>query len=133
MHLILHMTNYKCNFDAVMKAGAKLIWIKLRQMGSPLLIMLFLFISTAQLFHIHTERHYDQNAAYEDKEQIGAVNKCSICDYYYHIQGQQILLFYPIVQTTVSPEVITLLAGVQTANYEFTLQVVANKGPPYSC
>lgn len=113
-----------------MKSTVKRVSTKPQQIESFLLIVLFLFISTTQLFHIHNEGYSNQNAACEDEEQIQVLNKCSICDYYLHTQGQQILLFYPTLQTIVNPELITLNTRVLTGNYEFTLQVIANKGPP---
>jgi hypothetical protein len=132
LHLTLHITNYKCNFDAVMKSSSKCLWSKLAQKGSVLLVLLFLCLSTAQLFHTHTEVYSDQHTAYDDKEQIQILNKCSVCDYYHHLQGKQILVFYPTVETIFNPEAITLDTQVLTENYEYTLQVIANKGPPRS-
>jgi hypothetical protein len=131
LHLILHITNYKCNFDAVMKSSVKLLWAKSQRTTSFLLVMLFLFISTAQLFHIHADEHSDQNVQFEDKDQVESLNKCSICDYYHYVKGQQILLSYPTVLTIVNPEAITLNTYVLTGSYDFTPQIIANKGPPY--
>ncbi|WP_316818728.1 hypothetical protein [Pedobacter nyackensis] len=111
-----------------MNSSTKLLWTKLQRKGSFLLVLLFLFISTSQLFHIHTEGHSDFE--YGAKKQIQHINKCAICDYYHHVQGQQILLFYPTALKIASPEVITLNTLVITRNYEFSLQVIANKGPP---
>lgn len=128
----MDITNYKCNFDAVMKSSVTQLWTKLQQKGSFLLVLSFLFTSTAQLFHIHIEGHVHENAAYEENEQIQVPNKCTICDYYHHIQGQQILLYYPTVLPVIRPEIITLNTRVLKGNYEFTLQVIANKGPPSS-
>lgn len=115
-----------------MRSTVKLVWTKPRQIESFLLIALFLFISTAQLFHIHDEGYANQNATCEDNEQIQVINKCTICDYYLHTQGQQILLFYPTLQTIVNPDFITVNTRVLTGNYESALQVIANKGPPNS-
>jgi|GEM_PF-2129229 len=115
-----------------MKSGVRLLWAKPQQTGSFLLITLFLFISTAQLFHIHLDAHSDQNAPVEDKDQIQVTNKCSVCDYYHHIQGQQILLFYATVLSIVNPVAITLNTQVLTGNYDFSPQIITNKGPPRS-
>lgn len=127
----MHITNYKCNFDAVMKSSVKLLWAKSQQTASFLLMLLFLFISTAQLFHIHVDRHSDQDVQLEDKDQIQSLDKCSICDYYHYVQGQQILLYYPTVQNIVNPEAITLNTCVLIGHYDFTPKIIANKGPPY--
>jgi hypothetical protein len=128
---MLHITNYKCNFDAVMKSCVKLLWAKSQQTVSFLLMLLFLSISTAQLFHIHADRHSDQDVQFEDKDQIRSLNKCSICDYYHYVQGQQILLTLNVVIIMVNPEVITLNTYVLTGNYDFTPQIITNKGPPH--
>ncbi|TCC98415.1 hypothetical protein [Pedobacter hiemivivus] len=114
-----------------MKSSAKLLWTKSQQTASFLLMVLFLFISTAQLFHIHADKHSDQDVQFEDKDQIQSLDKCSICDYYHYAQGQQILLYYPTVLTIVNPEAITLNTCVLTGNYDFTPKIIANKGPPY--
>lgn len=127
----MHITNYKCNFDAVMKSSVKLLWAKSQQTASFLLVLLFLFISTTQLFHIHPDKHSDQDVQLEDKDQIQSLDKCSICDYYHYVQGQQILLYYPIVLTIVNPEAITLNTYVRIGNYDFTPKIITNKGPPY--
>jgi len=114
-----------------MKSSVKLLWAKSQQTVSFLLMVLFLFISTAQLFHVHADKHSDQNVQFEDKDQIQSLNKCSICDYYHYVQGQQILLSYPTVLTIVNPEAITLNTYVLTGNYDLITQIITNKGPPH--
>ncbi|WEK18528.1 MAG: hypothetical protein P0Y49_17195 [Candidatus Pedobacter colombiensis] len=114
-----------------MNTSAKQLWTKLQQIGSYLLIALFLFISIAQLFHLHIDVHENQEALYGDNERIQLSDKCTVCDYSHHVQGQQILLSHSQVLTITSPEAITLNTRVLTGFYDFTPQVTANKGPPH--
>lgn len=128
----MDITNYKCNFDAVMKSSVKVISTKMKQIGSFGLIMLFLSVATAQLLHIHTEAHFEQKNGYGGKEQTRLVNKCSICDYYHHSHNQQMLLGYPTTLTSIYPLAITLNTHILTGAYAAALQIISNKGPPGS-
>lgn len=114
-----------------MNISSKQLWSRLQQIGSYLLIVVFMSISAGQLFHIHSDMRPDQEATSGENERIQLADKCAVCDYYHHIQGQQIILLQLQIAIIPSPEVITLNTPVLTGSYDYTPQVIANKGPPH--
>ncbi|WP_316814094.1 hypothetical protein [Pedobacter heparinus] len=104
--------------------------IKLQRTGSFFLILLFLFISAAQVLHTHLDSENYHDKPYGDREQLQLIDKCSVCDYYHHTQGKQIFSHYPPILLSAHPKVITINTLVFTGNYKFELQGYTNKGPP---
>jgi len=107
------------------------------QAGAFLLVMLFLSISVAQIFHSHSKvaavehtHHHDQ----DQQDQVSAADKCLICDYLAHQQSKEFYISHPLVLNVPLPDAITLNSNVFVGNYKFSLQGFTNKGPPvFSC
>lgn len=108
----------------------KSLGIRLQRTGSFFLILLFLFISAAQVLHTHLDSENCHDKSCGDREQLQLTDKCSICDYYHHTEGKQIFLHYPPILLTAFPQVITINTPVFTGNYKFALPGYTNKGPP---
>lgn len=98
-----------------------------------LLVMLFLSISVAQIFHSHPKvaalehTHHDDGSG---QAQVDAADKCLICDYLAHQQSKEFYISHPLVLTVPLPDAITLNNNVFVGNYKFSLQGFTNKGPP---
>lgn len=115
-----------------MKDCRKSSGIQLQRAGSFLLVWLFLFISAAQVLHVHPGSHMNDHEQCGDKEQLQGLDKCSICDYYHHIQAKQIFWHHPVVLDVALPQTRTINTQVLIGNYKFSLQGYTNKGPPYT-
>lgn len=113
-----------------MKNGANIIQTKFQRIGSLLLILLFLFVAAAPLLHHHEHCERSEHVNVGSDENIQLTDKCAVCDYCHHIQGQQILLYYPQLQIIINTNAITLDNRALVSNYKFTLQGFTNKGPP---
>lgn len=113
-----------------MKTGTNSLWTKSLQVGSFLLVLLFLSITSAPLLHHHEHSHTEGHVNTSLEESIQLADKCVVCDYYHHIAGQQILLSYPQIQTILNAHTNILDNPVLVCNYKFTLQGFTNKGPP---
>lgn len=113
-----------------MKPRVNILWTKFQQISSLLLMLLFLSISAAPVFHDHKHSHTTQHVDCGSEEKTQLIDKCAICDYCHHVQGKQILLFYPQQSAILKAEVTTLDTRVLSSNYKFTLQGFTNKGPP---
>jgi len=103
------------------------------QAGAMLLVMLFLSISVAQIFHSHpkvaTLEHLQQHDG-NDQDQVASADKCLICDYLAHQQSKEFYISHPLVLSVPLPDAITLNTNVFVGNYKFSLQGFTNKGPP---
>lgn len=93
--------------------------------------MLFSFLTAAQLIHVHqaTEKSLQEQSV--EKESVQLSDKCSVCDYFHHIQGKQIFLGQQFLLPVLFPKAITIRPLLYTGNYNITLQGFTNKGPPY--
>lgn len=113
-----------------MNNGTNVLWTKSQRTGSLLLILLFLFVAAVPLFHHHEHAHGNEHINTSSEESIQLSDKCAVCDYCHHIEGQQILLYHPQLQIVLNTDAITLDNRVLVSNYKFTLQGFSNKGPP---
>jgi len=113
-----------------MKTGANITGTKFQHICSLLLILLFMFVAVSPLLHHHKHSHAEAEVSANQKETVHFTDECAVCDYYHHIQGQQILLYHPPLETILNTVVITLDNRVLISNYKFTLQGFTNKGPP---
>ncbi|MGN7205219.1 hypothetical protein ACTHQF_13180 [Pedobacter sp. SAFR-022] len=120
-----------------MRRERKQILRRCYQAGAMLLVMLFLSISVAQIFHSHPKvaalEHTHQHEG-NDQDQVAAADKCLICDYLAHQQSKEFYISHPLVLSVPLPDAITLNTNVFVGNYKFSLQGFTNKGPPaFSC
>ena len=113
-----------------MKINANGLWIRLRQTGQVLLALVFLLIAAAPLFHHHGHKPVCQHVSCNNSEKIQLTDKCAVCDYYHHTQGQQIHLAWSQSLPVINPEVIAPDTWVYQGKYKFTLPGFTNKGPP---
>ncbi|ALL06008.1 hypothetical protein AQ505_11200 [Pedobacter sp. PACM 27299] len=138
-----------------MKRSKKQIQIRLKQGASFLLVLLFLSIAAAPVLDDHNDGH--RNAQEQHKgsemyvtqvgystaelynwaaeqsgtqEQLQRSDKCSVCDYYHHIQGKQIFSHYLLELPAIFSKVISTSPHLLTGNYKITVQGFTNKGPP---
>lgn len=108
----------------------------MKQGASFLLVLLFLVLSAAPVLHDHNEGHVNpkeqQKGAKQSgtQEQLQLSDKCSICDYYHHIQGKQIFSHYLLELPEIFSKVISTSPHLLTGNYKITVQGFTNKGPP---
>lgn len=115
-----------------MKEDRKQIQVKLKQGISFLLVMLFVFISAAQVLHTHTATYGTHQEQHGEEEQLQLLDKCSVCDYYLHIQNKQIFSNDLFVLPPVFPQEITKTSYLLTGFSKVTIQGFTNKGPPHS-
>ncbi|WP_316752741.1 hypothetical protein [Pedobacter gandavensis] len=134
--------------------------MKFKQGTSFLLVLLFVFISAAQVLHTHTfESHQAQQGDQRQKqqgehqqkqkqqkdqqqdgeqeqhgqdEQLQLVDKCAVCDYYLHIQSKQIFSNDLFVLAPVFSQVVIRTSHLLTGFSKITIQGFTNKGPPCS-
>ncbi|KEQ28477.1 hypothetical protein N180_02255 [Pedobacter antarcticus 4BY] len=96
--------------------------------GCLLLVVLFLFISAAQILHTHGYKVQTEHAT--DNNSLDQSGDCKVCDYFIHHHGKQIFLNYPPLIAIPVPEIVVISSGVFARIYKFTLQGFTNKGPP---
>jgi hypothetical protein len=113
-----------------LKRREKNILKKYYQLGSLLLIALFLSVSVIQALHSHKTSTHSEQSSTNDSEKVSDANDCKLCDYLHHKEGKQ--LFFAGVASIVLavPEPITYQTHSFIGNYKFTLQDFTNKGPP---
>lgn len=117
-----------------MKGTRKYTLNKFYQVGAFLLVMLFLSISVAQIFHSHPKVAAMEQTHDHDNDQLSAADKCMICDYLAHQKSKEFYINHPVVLSVPLPDAITLNSNVFVGNYKFSLQGFTNKGPPtFSC
>lgn len=108
----------------------KHIQIRLTQGASFLLVLLFLLISAAQVLHTHIshpDTHHEQQGG---EEQLQLSDKCSVCDYYLHIQNKQLFPNDLLVMPRLFPQAIDFPTHFLTGIYKITIHGFTNKGPP---
>ncbi|MCX2453782.1 hypothetical protein OQX61_21110 [Pedobacter sp. PLR] len=115
-----------------MRGSRKQIQIKLKQGISFLLVLLFVFISAAQVLHTHTAPYGTHQEQHGEEEQLQLLDKCSVCDYYLHIQSKQIFSNDLFVLPPVFARVVTTTSYMLTGFSKVTIQGFTNKGPPHS-
>ncbi|MBC8988123.1 hypothetical protein H9X96_20405 [Pedobacter sp. N36a] len=118
-----------------MRRSKKQIQFRLKQGVSLLMVLLFLCIAAAPILHEHTavdSRHQENNNPEPNsrQEQLQLSDKCSVCDYYHHIQGKQIFSHYLMELPSVFSKLISTIPHRFTRNYKITVQGFTNKGPP---
>jgi uncharacterized membrane protein YjgN (DUF898 family) len=116
-----------------MKSARKHTLNKCYQVGAFLLVMLFLSISVAQIFHSHpkvTAMEHAQSQDQDQQDQVSAADKCMVCDYLAHQKSKEFYISHPLVLSVPLPDAITLNTNVFVGNYKFSLQGFTNKGPP---
>lgn len=113
-----------------MKISRKLTGIHLQSVGAFLLVWLFLFISAAQVLHVHPESAIADHEQCGEKEQLQGLDKCAVCDYFHHVQAKQIFWHHPVILVVALPQIRTINTQVLIGNYKFSLQGYTNKGPP---
>jgi hypothetical protein len=111
-----------------MKRKGGQVFSKCYQLGSFLLIVLFLSISVVQAFHNHDQIVNTEQS--DDNDYVSASNKCQLCAYSTHKQGKEFYLNYPLIQLLPALKPERLNTNVFVGNYKFTLQGFTNKGPP---
>lgn len=120
-----------------MQSARKPIYKKCYQAGAFLLVLLFLCISVAQIFHSHAKVAALEQVAGHDhdgQDQVAAAEECMICDYLAHQQSKEFYISHPLVLAVPLPDAITLNTNVFVGNYKFSLQGFTNKGPPaFTC
>lgn len=102
----------------------------LKQGASLLLILLFLSLAAAPVLHEHKEAHVSHQEKDGTQEQLQLSDKCSVCDYYHHIQGKQLFSYDQLELPAIFSKVITTSPHLLTGNYKITVQGFTNKGPP---
>ncbi|MET1056587.1 MAG: hypothetical protein ABWY16_14860 [Pedobacter sp.] len=112
-----------------MKKRHKNILHKCYQLGSLLLVLLFLSISVIQAIHTHKRSAQTEQSAVDD-DIVFEKDQCKICDYFMHQQGKQEFYSFSYVLVAPLPDVISYHTHTFIGNYKFTLQGFTNKGPP---
>ena len=102
---------------------------KCYQLGSLLLVMLFLSIAIIQSVHTHDREVRTEQSAI-DQDSLSNSDWCKLCDYFIHKQDKQLFLSYPPVVVPPLPEPVSYTTEIFVGNYKFTLQGFTNKGPP---
>jgi hypothetical protein len=102
---------------------------KCYQLGSLLLVLLFLSITVVQAFHRHDQVVKTEQSS-GDEDTLSSIDDCQLCDYFTHKQGKQLFFTYPPVIVLPLPEPISYSTAIFLGNYKFTLQGFTNKGPP---
>lgn len=103
----------------------------MKQGISLLLVLLFSFLSVVQLIHVHQEMGKGSAGQSSQQEQLQLSDKCSVCDYFHHIQVKQLFSGAQLCLAEIYPIVITASSQLNTAKYKITVQGFSNKGPPY--
>jgi hypothetical protein len=112
-----------------LKKQRKYIIQKCYQLGSLMLILLFLSITVVQAFHRH-DRVVKTEQSSGDEDTVSSAEHCKLCAYLTHKQGKQLFFTYPPVIVLPLPQPISYSTAVFLGNYKFTLQGFTNKGPP---
>ena len=99
------------------------------QLGSLMLVLLFLSIAIVQSFHRHDQIVKTEQSSSDD-DTISDSDQCHLCDYFTHKQGKQLFLTYLPVIVLSLPEPVSYSTEIFLGNYKFTLQGFTNKGPP---
>jgi hypothetical protein len=103
---------------------------KISQLGSLLLVTLFLSISAIPVLHTHKSNVQTEHSANSSDESISEANPCQICDYLAHIQNKQLFIVHTAVLVLAVSLPIIFQPHSFVGNYKFTLQGFTNKGPP---
>jgi hypothetical protein len=102
---------------------------KCHQLGSLLLVTLFLSISVIQALHNHKFSVQSIQSDNSD-ETVSEANPCQLCDYLSHIQNKQLFIVYAALLILAVSVPISFQPHSFVGNYKFTLQGFTNKGPP---
>lgn len=114
----------------VLKVKKNNIQKKCCQVVSFLMVVLFISMTVVQVFHMHDRGVTTEQSGEDDLTY--AVEKCKVCDFYFHKQSETIHAAYPPALVTLLPTLITHNTRHYIGNYKFTLQGFTNKGPPQS-
>jgi hypothetical protein len=113
-----------------LKTRNKNILRKISQLGSLLLVTLFLSISVIQALHSHKSSAQFEQSSDNSDETVSEANPCQLCDYLAHIQNKQLFIAYAAVLVLAISVPISFQPHSFVGNYKFTLQGFTNKGPP---
>jgi hypothetical protein len=113
-----------------LKTRNKNIRRKIAQLGSLLLVTLFLSISVIQALHNHKCSVQSDQSCDNSDESVSQANSCQFCDYFAHIHNKQLFIAYAVVLVLAISLPISFLPHSFVGNYKFTLQGFTNKGPP---
>jgi hypothetical protein len=117
-------------FCCELKKRNKNILRKFFQLGSLLLVTLFLSISAIPALHTHKSNVQSEQSSYSGDEKVSEANACQICDYLAHTQNKQLFIVYAEVLVLAVSLPISFQPHSFVGNYKFTLQGFTNKGPP---
>jgi hypothetical protein len=117
-------------FCCELKKRNKNILRKFFQLGSLLLVTLFLSISAIPALHTHKSSVQSEQSSESSHEKISEANPCPICNYLAHTQNKQLFIVYAAVLVLAVSLPITFQPHSFVGNYKFTLQGFTNKGPP---
>jgi len=113
-----------------LKTGNKNISKKCHQLGSLLLVILFLSISVIQALHSHKFIVQYEQSADSSNETVFEANHCKICDYLIHKQNKYFFIVYAAVLVLAVSWPSSFPPHRLVDNYKFSLQGFTNKGPP---
>ncbi|MEJ7560012.1 MAG: hypothetical protein WKF66_16990 [Pedobacter sp.] len=117
-----------------MKTWNKKIYVKLSQLGSLLLVTLFLSISVIQVLHSHKFNVQSEQSSNSSDETVSEASPCPLCDYLTHNHSKELFIAYAAALVLPVSDPITFQPHSFVGNYKFTLQGFTNKGPPaFSC